>query len=98
MRDLDRAIERQFALEYFLQRIYGLAHGKVAGEYAAAKLAARAFDPRGQGNFFLARQQRDLGHLAEIHADRIVRQLGKICGRDGNRGRCGPNLRLDNRR
>ena len=84
-RDLDRPIERQFALKHLFQGVHGLAHGKVAGQHAAAELSAVVFDPRGQGDFFLARQQRDLGHLAEVHPNRIVRQLGKIFGRNQDR-------------
>ncbi len=82
-RDLDRAVERQLALVDLLQRVHGLAHGQVAAQHGAAEPLAGDFDLLGQRDFFLARQQRNLGHLAEIHADRIVRQLGQILCRDG---------------
>ncbi len=71
-RYLHRAIERQLAAMHALQHLHGQLNHVVALEQAAAKLGPRDFDPLGQRDFFLPREQRNLAHLREIHPHRIV--------------------------
>ena len=47
-------------------------HGNISSN---PKSLPRDFDPLGERNLLLARQQRNLRHLGEVHADRIVAQL-----------------------
>ena len=72
-RDLDRAIEGQFALVDPPQDLDGQLHDVVAGQHVAAELGAGLFDLPCQGHFFAPRQQRDLSHLRQVHAHRVVR-------------------------
>ena len=71
-RDLNRAIKRQLALVDPPQDLDGQLHDVVAGKHVAAELGAGLFDLPRQGHFFTPRQQRDLAHLRQIHAHRVV--------------------------
>ncbi len=85
-RNLDRAIKRQGALEYFSQRGQRRLEGHVAAQDRAAEALARDFDLFGQGDFFGPGQERNLGHLAEIHADRIAAEFGLFAGQGDDLG------------
>ena len=77
-RDLDRAVERQRAAMDLGQRANRGVQGEMATEHGAAKPLARDFDLFGQRDFLLPRQQRNLGHLRQIHPHRIVAHLGQL--------------------
>ena len=79
-RDLDRAVEGQDAVVHFVQRVDRGLHREIAAEHRAAESLPRDLDLLGQRDFFFARQQRNLRHLRQIHADRIVAQLWRIRG------------------
>ena len=72
-RDLDRAIKRQLALVDPPQDLDGQLHDVIAGQHIPPELGAGLFDLPRQGHFFTSRQQRDLAHLRQIHAHRVVR-------------------------
>ena len=71
-RHLDGAVERQVAGVDALERLDDLAQGVVALQHLAAEAAAGDLDLLGQGDFLLAVEQRDLAHLGEVHAHRVV--------------------------
>ncbi len=71
-RDLDRAIERQLPLVDAAERFHRGLHRIGAAKDRAAEPLAGDFDLLGKRDFFGPRQQRDLGHLGQVHADRII--------------------------
>ena len=70
--DLNRAVKRQLALVDPPQDLDGQLHDVVAGQHVAAELGTGLFDLPRQGHFFTPRKQRDLAHLRQIHAHRVV--------------------------
>ena len=84
-RHLDRAVERKLAVVDLLEHIDDQGQGKVALEHLAAEPLAGDLDAFGEVDFLLAGQERDLTHLGQIHADRVVdppRDLVEIFGRE----------------
>ena len=77
-RDLDRAVEGQRALVDLDQRADRRPHRHVAADHRAAEPLPRDLDLLGQRDLFRAGQQRNLGHLAQIHADRIAAELRRL--------------------
>ncbi len=55
----------------FFQRGDGGLQGEVAGQQGPAEAAPRQLDLLGHGNLFLAGEERNFGHLAQIRADRV---------------------------
>ena len=79
-RDLDRAVEGQRALVNLNQRADGHPHRHGATNDRAAEPFPRDLDLLGQGNLFRPRQQGNLRHLAQIHANRIAAELHDLAG------------------
>ena len=52
-------------------------HGEIGLQDRAAESLAGDFDLLGQKNFALARQQGDVPHLAQVHADGVARRKGR---------------------
>ncbi len=75
---LDRPIERHGAVVDLLEQLDGIAGTVVALEHLTAERHARDLDLASQGDFVLAGQQRNLPHLGQIHADRIVDPAGRL--------------------
>ena len=84
-RHLDRAVKRQVAAMHARQGLHGHLHGVVAAEHGAAETLARDLDLLGQRDLLVPREQRDLRHLRQVHADRVVAELGQIVGRQDPR-------------
>ena len=62
------------------QRCDGRFQGRSAAQQCPAKLFSGDFNFLGEANFLLSREQRDFGHLTEIHPDGVVTQLGqRLC-------------------
>ncbi len=52
--------------------------GEMAAQHGAAKPLPRDLDLFGQRDLLLPRQQRNLGHLREVHPHRVVAELGQL--------------------
>ncbi len=61
-----------------LQQVHGPSCTVVALQHLATKSHARDLDLAGQRNLLFPRQQRNLPHLGQVHADRIVDAAGNI--------------------
>ena len=71
-RDFDRAVERHLADADLLENVDRRHERKVGIQQRPAKAAARDLDLLGQRNFLMPREQRDLAHLRQVHADRVI--------------------------
>ena len=80
-RHLDRAVEGQRALVDLDQRAHRGPHRHRAADHRAAEPFPRHLDLLGQRDLFRSLQQRNLGHLAEIHPNRIAAELHDLAGR-----------------
>ena len=75
---LDRPIERHRTGKYLLQQIHCAARTVVALEHLSTKYHPRNLDLSRERNLVPAGQQRDLAHLGQVHADRIVDPSGEL--------------------
>jgi hypothetical protein len=71
-RDFDRPVEPQLAVLNLFQKIDRALQHEVVCQQRAAEVGPRAFDALGRGDFPLAVEHRDLAHLHQVHADRVV--------------------------
>ena len=85
-RDLDHPVERDLAALDLLERLDRRLHGVVALEERPAEAAASHFDRLGDRDFLRACQQRDLPHLREVDANRVVGRAGLLSERALGRG------------
>ena len=82
-RHLDGAVERELAVVDFLENIDDQGQREVAFEHLAAEPLAGDLDPFRQVDFLFPGQERNLTHLGQIHADRVVdapRDLVEVFG------------------
>ena len=71
-RDLHGAVERQLAVVHAPQHLDRRLHHVVALQHLVAEPGAGDLDLLGQRDFLLPGQQRNLAHLRQVHAHRIV--------------------------
>ncbi len=82
-RHLHGAVEGELALVDLLEDIDDQGQREVALQHLATEPLAGDLDPLGQVDFLVAGQERNLAHLGQIHADRVVdapRDLVEILG------------------
>ena len=70
--NLHGAVERQIAFVDAAQHLHRRLHHVVAFQHLVAEPGAGKLDLLRQGNFLLPGQQRNLAHLRQVHAHRIV--------------------------
>ena len=70
---------------HFFQRLDGRPQREFAAQQCAAESFAADFNLFGQRDLLLARQQRDAGHLREVHPDRVAVQLAQFFQRKQGR-------------
>ncbi len=75
---LDRTIERHRSIVDLLEQLHRIAGTIVTLEHLAPERHAGDLDLPGQRDLILARQQRDLAHLRQVHADRIIDAAGGL--------------------
>ena len=71
-RDFDRAIQPQFFVEDFLQRVVGTSQHEVGGQHGRAELKTGLVDRDCRRDFLFPGEQGNSAHLHQVHADRIV--------------------------
>ncbi len=72
-RHLDRPVQSQLAVAHLLQCLYGTLQNKVGRQHAVAVTSSRLLDLLGRIDFLDSLQQRNLAHLHQVHANRIIR-------------------------
>jgi hypothetical protein len=77
-RDLHRAVEGQLAAVDLLEDVDDQAQRVVALQDLAPEPLAGDLDLLGQADLLVAGQQRDLAHLRQVHADRVVDAPGDL--------------------
>ena len=79
-RHFDRAVEPQRAVAHALQQGHGALQHEIAGQHVVAKARPRAFDGAGGRKFLGAGEQRNLAHLHQVHAHRVVDADARAAG------------------
>jgi hypothetical protein len=71
-RNLHSAIERQFTSVNAFEDLVSELHYIIALEELCPESASRNFNSFGKADFFIPRQQGNLAHLRQVHANRII--------------------------
>ena len=79
-RDFDRTVEAELASRDFFEGFDGALQDVVGGQHRVAIAEARFFDLLGRGDFLGPVEERNLAHLHQVHADRIVGGIDACLG------------------
>src|SRR5262245_18944185 len=91
--DLERSVEGQLAAQHLLERLERGRHAQPRAHGLLAEALARDLDRLRQEDLLVACEQRDLAHLREVHAHRVVDALRRHAALENRRDRLGHDLR-----